>query len=91
MRKLVLLEIVIGAVVLTAVPVSIAPSPRSVVQLSLNTADAQYVAYRRPYRRAYRRAYYDYRYGSAYGYPAATYGLYPTYFGRAYRVMPWWW
>src|SRR5262245_59801537 len=45
MKKLVLLEIVIAAVVLTAVPVSIAPSPRSVVQLSLNTADAQYVAY----------------------------------------------
>ena len=89
MKKLVLLKIVVGAALLTAVPISIEPSPTSVVQLSLNKADAQSGAYRRQYRRAYRRAYYDYGYG--YGSPAFSYGLYPTYFGRARRVMPWWW
>jgi len=89
MKKLILLKIVIGAAFLTAVPISIQPSPESLVQLSLNKADAQYVTYRRQYRRAYRRAYSGYGYG--YGYPAYSYGLYPTYYGRAYRVMPWWW
>ena len=90
MKKLSLLGIVLGAVVLTAVPISVQPSPKSVVQLSLNKAEAQYGSYRRQHRRAYRRApYYDYGYG--YGYPIFSYysyGLYPTAFGHAYRVTP---
>jgi hypothetical protein len=74
MKKLSLLGIVIGATLLTAAPISIQPSPKSVVQLSLNKANAQYAVYRRPYRRAYRRGYYGYAYSSP-----AYYGLYPSY------------
>jgi hypothetical protein len=90
LKKLSLLGVVVGAAVLTAVPISVQPSPKSVVQLSLNQAEAQYGSYRRQHRRAYRRApYYDYGYG--YGYPIFSYysyGLYPTAFGHAYRVTP---
>jgi hypothetical protein len=92
LKKLSLLGIVIGAALLTAAPISVQPSPNSVVQLSLDKADAQYGVYRRQYRRAYRRApYYDYGYGYGYGYPIFpyfSYGLYPTAFGHAYRVTP---
>src|SRR5262249_20402422 len=96
LKKLSLLGIVIGAALLTAAPISVQPSSKSVVQLSLNKADAQYRVYRRPYRRAYRRAP---SYGYGYGYPTyptyptystSSYGLYPTAFGRGYRVVPWW-
>jgi hypothetical protein len=90
LKKLSLLWIVTGAALLTAAPISVQPSSKSVVQLSLNKADAQYGVYRRQYRRAYRRAPY-YAYG--YGYPTYSYhsyGLYPTAFGRGYRVIPWW-
>ena len=90
MKKLSLLGIVIGAALLTAVPISVQPSPKSVVQLSLDKADAQYRVYRRQPRRAYRRAP-SYDYGYAYGYPVFpyySYGLYPTAFGRAYRPTP---
>jgi hypothetical protein len=94
LKKLSLLGIVMGAALLTAAPVSLQPSPHSVVQLSLNKADAQYGSYRRQHRRAYRRApYYDYGYGYGYGYgypisPYFSYGLYPTAFGHGYRVTP---
>jgi hypothetical protein len=92
LKKLSILGIIIGAALLTAAPISVQPSPNSVVQLSLDKADAQYGVYRRQYRRAYRRApYYDYGSGYAYGYPIFpyfSYGLYPTAFGRAYRVTP---
>ncbi len=98
MKKLSLLGIVVGAGLLTAAPLSVQPSPDSVVQLSLDKVHAQYHVYRRQYRRAYRRApYYDYDYdyyygyGYAYGYPIFpyySYGLYPTAFGHAYRVTP---
>jgi hypothetical protein len=93
LKKLSLLGIVIGAALLTAAPISVRPSPTSVVQLSLNKADAQYGYYRRQHRRAYRRApFYDYGYyGYGYSYPVSpyfSYGLYPTAFGHAYRVTP---
>ena len=90
LKKLSLLGIIIGAALLSAAPVSVQPSPNSVVQLSLDKADAQYGVYRRQYRRAYRRAP-SYDYGYAYGYPIFpyySYGLYPTAFGHAYRVTP---
>ncbi len=94
MKKLSVLAIIIGAALLTAAPISVQPSPKSVVQLSLDKADAQYRVYRRQYRRAYRRAPsydYDYGYGYAYAYPIFpyySYGLYPTAFGHAYRPTP---
>jgi hypothetical protein len=92
LKKLSLLGIVIGAALLTAAPISVQPSPKSVLQLSLNKADAQYGSYRRQHRRAYRRApYYDYGYGYGYPFPVSpyySYGLYPTAFGHAYRATP---
>ena len=91
MKKLSLLGIIIGAALLTAAPISVRPSPNSVVQLSLDKADAQYRVYRRHYRRAYRPApapYYDYGYGYGPIFPYYSYGLYPTAFGRAYRATP---
>jgi hypothetical protein len=86
MKKFCVLGIIIGAAFLTAAPVSIQPSPKSVVEISVNKADA--LVYRRHYRRAFRRSYYGYGYGGAYhgagyprlfgyGYPAPYYG-YPT-------------
>jgi hypothetical protein len=85
LKKLSLLGIVFGAALLTAAPISLQPSPKSAVQLSLDKADAQHGFYRRQHRRAYRRApYYDY----GYGYPYYPYGLYPTAFGHAYRATP---
>ncbi len=93
LKKLSLLGIGIGAALLTAAPISVQPSPNSLLQLSLNKADAQYAVYRRQHRRAYRRApyspYYDYGYG--YGFPVSpyfSYGLYPTAFGHGYRPTP---
>jgi hypothetical protein len=90
MKKLSLLGIIIGAAFLTAAPVSIQPSPKSVVEISVNKADA--LVYRRHYRRAYRRSYYGYGYGGAY------YGAsYPRLFGYGLhtlslrRVSPPWW
>jgi hypothetical protein len=94
-NKLSLTGIVIGAAMLTAAPVSVQPSPNSLVQLSLDKADAQYGAYRRQHRRAYRRAPYapSYDYGYGYGFPFPispyySYGLYPTAFGHGYRPTP---
>ncbi|MBV8743626.1 MAG: hypothetical protein JO134_01140 [Xanthobacteraceae bacterium] len=90
MKMLSPLGIAIGAALLTALPISVQPSSQSVVQLSVDKADAQYGSYRRHYRRAYRPApYYEYGYG--YGspiFPYYSYGLYPTAFGRAYRPTP---
>ena len=83
MTKLSLLGIVVGAALLTAAPVSIQPSPKGVVELSVNKADAGYGVYRRHYRRAYRRSYFRYGYevGSEYygykypsGYPINYHG-----------------
>jgi hypothetical protein len=76
MDKLSLIGIVVGAALLTTAPVSIHPSSKSLVQLSLSKAEAQYGVDRRHYRRVYRRvgAYYGY------GYPAYSYG-YPAFYG----------
>jgi hypothetical protein len=85
MKKLSLLGIIFGAALLTAAPVSIQPSPKSVVQLSINKADARYGVYRRHYRRAYRRAYRRSYYGSGYGVGSPYYGYgYPGYGGYGY-------
>jgi hypothetical protein len=85
MKKLSLLGIIIGAALATAAPVSIQPAPKSVVQLSLNKADAQYGVYRRHYRRAYRRAYQRSYYGYGYGFGGACCGYgYPGYGGYGY-------
>jgi hypothetical protein len=77
MKTLSLLGVVVGAALLTAAPVSVQPSPKSLVQLSLTKADARYGVDRRHYRRVYRRAgaYYGYGYpANSYGYPAYFYG-----------------
>jgi hypothetical protein len=81
MKKLSVLGIVIGAAVLSMVPVSIQPSPRNVVELSINKAEA--LVYRRHYRRAYRRAYRSAYYGGyGYGIGSSYYGYgYPGYGG----------
>ena len=85
MKKLSLLGIIIGAALLTAAPVSIQRSPKSVMQLSLDKADAQYGVYRRHYRRAYRRAYRRSYYGYGYGVGGACCGYgYPGYGGYGY-------
>jgi hypothetical protein len=82
MKKLTLFGIVVGAALLTAVPVSVQWTPQK-VGLYVDKADAQYGVYRRHYRRAYRRAYY----GGYYGYG------YPYYYGyNPYRRYGWrWW
>jgi hypothetical protein len=83
MKKLSLLGIIIGAALLTAAPISIQPSPKSVAEISVDKADA--LVYRRHYRRAYRRSYYGYGYGGAYygaGYPRLFgYGSPAPYYG----------
>ena len=61
MKKLSVLGIVVGAALLSVAPVSIQPSPRNLVELSVNKAEA--LVYRRHYRRAYRRAYRSAYYG----------------------------
>jgi uncharacterized membrane protein YccF (DUF307 family) len=43
MNKLSLIGIAVGAALLTTAPVSIHPSSKSLVQLSLSKAEAQYV------------------------------------------------
>ena len=96
MKKLSLLGIVVGAALLSAAPVSIQPSPRNLVELSVNKAEA--LVYRRHYRRAYRRAYrsayyggYGYGVGSyGYGYPGYGYPGYGGYYGYGYpaAVIP---
>jgi hypothetical protein len=85
MKKLSVLWIIIGTTLLTTAPISIQSSPKSVVEIFVNKADA--LMYRRHYRRAYRRSYYGYGGGAyygagyprlfGYGYPAPYYG-YPT-------------
>ena len=80
-----LIGIVVGAALLTAVPVSVQWTPQK-VGLYVDKADAQYGVYRRHYRRAYRRAYYGGYYG--YGYPY-YYGYYPYYYGG--WPWGWWW
>ena len=65
MKNLSLLGIVIGAALLTAAPISIQQSPKSVVQISLNKADAQYGLYPGHYHRAYFGFYPSY-YGHGY-------------------------
>ena len=88
MKKLTLLGIVVGGAVLCVAPFSIQQSPRGMVELSVNKAEAQYYRrhYRRVYRRAYRRAYYGGYYGYG-GYPAYSYG-YPAYYGYGYGYPP---
>jgi hypothetical protein len=95
MKTLSLLGIIVGAALLTAAPISIQPSSKSVVELSVNKAEA--LVYRRHYRRAYRRAYrsayyggYGYGVGNSYygyGYPGYSYpggGYLGGYSGYAY-------
>jgi hypothetical protein len=99
LKKLSLFGIAIAAALLTAAPVSIQSSSESVVRLALSQAEAQTVVYRRARRpRIYLAptyyGYYDYGRGYANPYPLFSpwsYGLYPTAYGTAYRVMPWWW
>jgi hypothetical protein len=85
MNKLSLIGIVVGAALLTTAPFSIQPSPKSLLQLSLTKASAQYGVDRRHYRRVYRRA------GAYYGYayPAYSYG-YPYFYGYS-RWFPGGW
>jgi hypothetical protein len=85
MKPLSMLGIIVGAALLTAVPVSVQWTPQK-VGLYVDKADAQYGVYRRHYRRAYRRAYYGGYYG--YGYPY-YYGYYPYYYGG--WPWGWWW
>jgi hypothetical protein len=77
MKKVTLLAIVVGALVLSVAPVSVQWTPKK-VGLYVDKAEAQYYRrhYRRAYRRAYRRSYYGGYHG--YGYPAYSYG-YPAY------------
>jgi hypothetical protein len=100
LKKFSLFGIAIAAALLTAAPVSIQSSSESVVRLALSQAEAQTVVYRRaPRRRIYLTPTYygaGYYYGSGYANPyplfsSWSYGLYPTAYGTAYRVMPWWW
>jgi hypothetical protein len=101
LKKLSLIGIAIAAALLTGAPVSIQSSSESVVRLALSQAEAQTVVYRRARRPRiyvaptyYGPGYYDYGRGYANPYPLFStwsYGLYPTAYGRAYRVMPWWW
>ena len=101
MKKLSLFGIAIAAALLTAAPVSIQSSSGSVVRLALSQAEAQTVVYRGARRPRiyvaptyYGSGYYDYGRGYANPYPlfsSWSYGLYPTAYGTAYRVMPWWW
>jgi hypothetical protein len=88
MKKLGLLGIVLGAASLIATPVSIQPSPKSVVELSLNRAHAQYGGYRRHYRRAYRPSHYRYGFGVGSEYYFYKYpGGYPiSYYGYGYSA-----
>jgi hypothetical protein len=76
MKKLSVLGIVVGAAVLSVAPVSIQPSPRNLVELSVNKAEA--LVYRRHHRRAYRQAYRSAYYGG-YGY-----GVGSSYYGYGY-------
>jgi hypothetical protein len=87
MKKLSLLGLVVGTALLAAAPVSIQPSPKSVVEVSLNKADARYGDYRRPYRRPYRRSYYRYGYevGSEYYYKYPS-GFPISYYGYGYSA-----
>jgi hypothetical protein len=77
MNKPGVVGIVVGAALLTTAPVSIQLSPKSLVQLSITKADAQYGVDRRHYRRVYRKA--DRRAYGGYGYQAYSYG-YPVYY-----------
>ena len=77
MNKPGVVGIVVGAALLTTAPVSIQLSPKSLVQLSVTKADAQYGVDRRHYRRVYRKA--DRRAYGGYGYQAYSYG-YPVYY-----------
>jgi hypothetical protein len=97
MKKLSLLGIVFGAALLAAAPVSIQPSPKSVVGLYVDKAEALVGPYGRVHRRHYRRAYrrstyyggYGYGVGSSYygyGYPGYAYPGYSGYYGYGYPV-----
>jgi hypothetical protein len=77
MNKPGVVGIVVGAALLTTAPVSIQSSPKSLVQLSITKADAQYGVDRRHYRRVYRKA--DWRADGGYGYQAYSY-RYPVYY-----------
>jgi hypothetical protein len=76
MTKLSILGIVVGAALLSVAPVSVQWTPKKVVGLYVDKAEARYGVYRRTYRRAYRRAYRRSYYGGyyGYGYPAYSYG-----------------
>ena len=77
MNKPGVVGIVVGAALLTTAPVSIQPSPESLVQLSITKANAQHSVDRRHYRRVYRKT--DRRAYGGYGYQAYSYG-YPVYY-----------
>ena len=89
MKKLSMLGIVGGAVLLAAAPLSLQRSQETAVPLlTLSQASAQYYYgpyrrhVRRVYRRAYRRAYYGYpySYGGYYPYSYGGGGYYPVLF-----------
>jgi hypothetical protein len=89
MKKLSMLGMVGGAVLLAAVPFSLQWSEENVGPavpvLALSQANAQYYGpYRRHVRRVYRRAYRRAYYGSYGGYSPYSYGGFyrPSYFGR---------
>jgi hypothetical protein len=79
MKKLSFVGIAAGAVLVTAMPVSLDWTPQRVT-LSVDQADAQTGArvQRRVYRRAYRQPYYPYApYWGYWTYPFYGYGLFP--------------
>lgn len=85
MKKLSMLGIIGGAVLLTAAPFSLQWSQKNVA-LSLDSADARIGRVAGVHRRAYRRAYRGAVYGGAAAYGAGSYYgySYPSYSGYGY-------
>jgi hypothetical protein len=80
MKKLSVLGIVVGAALLSVMPLSIHPSATRLVELSFNNAEAGYAGYRKHHRRTYQHSYYRYGWSDYYvykypdGYPVSYYG-----------------
>ncbi len=87
MSKVTVLGMIVGAGLLTAVPVSVQWTPQK-VGLYVDKADAQYGVYRRHYRRVYRRAYRPIYYG---GYAYPYYYAERPYYGWGWPWYGWWW